>query len=98
MVFSSHIFLYYFLPLLLLIYYNLPYRSRNLFLTIANYAFYGWWNPWFLSLIFFSNVVNYYCGAIITAPRATERRWKWTLGVCIAVNLTLPGFFKYFMF
>lgn len=98
MVFSSHIFLYYFLPLLLLVYYNLPYRSRNLFLTVANYAFYGWWNPWFLLLMFFSTVVNYYCGKIIAAPLATDRSRKWTLAACIAVNLALLGFFKYFMF
>jgi len=97
MVFSSQIFLYYFLPLLLLIYYNLPYRSRNLFLTIANYVFYGWWNPWFLLLMFFSTVVNYHCGKLITAPRATAGSRKWTLGLCIAVNLALLGFFKYFM-
>lgn len=98
MVFSSHIFLYYFLPLLLLVYYNLPYRSRNLFLTIANYAFYGWWNPWFLLLMFFSTVVNYYCGRLITAPGAGAARRRWSLGLCIAVNLALLGFFKYFVF
>ena len=43
MVFTSHIFLFYFLPFCLLIYYVLPYRWRNLFLTVVSYIFYGWW-------------------------------------------------------
>jgi alginate O-acetyltransferase complex protein AlgI len=98
MVFSSHIFLYYFLPLLLVVYYNLPYRSRNLFLTIANYAFYGWWNPWFLLLMLFSTAVNYGCGKVIVSPKSGSHRRAWTLGACIAVDLALLGFFKYFMF
>jgi len=41
LVFTSHIFLFYYLPLVLLIYY-LP-RYRNGFLTIVSYLFYGWW-------------------------------------------------------
>ncbi len=98
MVFTSHIFIYYFLPLLLLVYYNLPYRGRNLFLTLMSYAFYGWWNPYFMLLMLFSTLVNYLCGKVISAPGATRRRRKTALVVSIVVNLGLLGFFKYFMF
>jgi alginate O-acetyltransferase complex protein AlgI len=62
MVFTSHIFVYYFLPLLLLVYYNLPHRWRNGFLTAMSYAFYGWWNPWFTTLMAATTLVNYWCG------------------------------------
>ena len=40
-------FLFYFLPLVLLVYFALP-RYRNAFLTVASYVFYGWWEPWFV--------------------------------------------------
>ena len=39
MVFSSHIFLCYFLPLALLLYYAMPQRGRNLVLTLLSYVF-----------------------------------------------------------
>ena len=98
MVFTSHIFVYYFLPLLLLVYYNLPYRWRNILLTLMSYAFYGWWNPSFMTLMFLSTAVNYLCGKVISRPGATMTRRKTALVVSIVVNLGLLGFFKYFMF
>ena len=49
MVFTTHIFVFYFLPLFLLVYFNLPYRWRNLWITVASYVFYGWWQPWFVA-------------------------------------------------
>ncbi len=73
MVFSSHIFLFYFLPVFLLIYFSLV-RMRvnlswiNLFVTIASYIFYGWFEPWFVLLMFASTVVDYGCGKAIARP------------------------------
>ncbi len=76
MVFTSHIFVYYFLPLLLLVYYNLPFRWRNAFLTVMSYIFYGWWNPWFTILMLSTTLVNYWCGKMIAARdvRPAQRR------------------------
>jgi hypothetical protein len=45
MVFSSHLFVFYFLPLSLLVYYLLPMRGKHISLTIFSYVFYGWANP-----------------------------------------------------
>ena len=98
MVFTSHIFIYYFLPLLLLVYYNLPYRGRNVFLTLMSYAFYGWWNPYFMSLMFFSTLVNYLCGKVISASEPGRGSRRTALVVSIVVNVGLLAFFKYFMF
>ena len=53
MGFSSHIFVFYFLPLVLLCYYALPGRGRNLLLALFSYFFYGWANPLFVVLLFF---------------------------------------------
>ncbi len=97
MVFTSHIFLFYFLPITLLVYYLLP-RGRNLFLLAASYIFYGWWNPWFVGLMFFATAVNYACGLVIAREAVGTPRRKHALVVSIVVSLGLLGFFKYFMF
>jgi alginate O-acetyltransferase complex protein AlgI len=96
MVFSSHIFLFYFLPLSLLLYYSLPVRARNLMLTMISYVFYGWSNPFFCLLMLFSTIVDYGCGLAIGKAREWQkRRKKWALVVSIITNLMLLGFFKY---
>jgi alginate O-acetyltransferase complex protein AlgI len=60
MVFTSQAFVFYFLPGVLLAYYLSG--RRNLALVGASYAFYGWWNPWFVLLMLFATVVNYAAG------------------------------------
>ena len=94
MVFSSHIFLFYFLPLSLLCYYCMPKRGKNVLLTGLSYLFYGWSNPLFTLLMFFSTVIDYYCGLVIGLARERKRR-KTALLVSICSNLSLLGFFKY---
>ncbi|QDU83952.1 Peptidoglycan O-acetyltransferase [Planctomycetes bacterium Pla163] len=98
MVFTSQIFLFYFLPLVLGVFYLLPVRGRNAFLTLCSYVFYGWWSPWFVALMLASTVIDWYCGIAITAPGASERQRKAGVFVSIAANLSLLGFFKYFVF
>ncbi len=110
MVFSSHLFVYYFLPLALGLYYVAPRRLRHLALTLLSYLFYGWANPAFVLLMFGSTVVDYVCGLTIAGgfgggrietlqpgtPRTHVQRWA--VAVSIATNLSLLGFFKYFNF
>jgi alginate O-acetyltransferase complex protein AlgI len=62
MVFSSHIFLFYFLPLTLCIYYLLPFRARAALIALASYVFYGWANPIWAIIMFFGSSVDYLCG------------------------------------
>ena len=98
MVFSSHVFLFYFLPLCLLGYQLTPVRWRNAYLTLASYVFYGWWHPWFVSLMLFSTCVDYGCGKMITAPGATAAKRKTGVWISMVTNLSLLGFFKYAVF
>ena len=98
MVFSSHIFVFYYLPLLLLIYYALPGRFRNGFLTLGSYIFYGWWEPWFVTLMWVSTAVDYGAGRIISAESSGPRKRKTALIVALTTNLGLLGVFKYAMF
>ena len=65
MVFSSHVFIYYFLPLTLLVYYLLPRRAKHLALTLLSYVFYGWANPAFVFVMLASTIVDYACGRTI---------------------------------
>jgi len=65
MVFSSHIFLFYFLPAALACYYALaraPQRWRNWVLIVTGYAFYGWAEPAFMPLMFFTPCASSFSG------------------------------------
>ncbi len=62
MVFSSHLFIFYFLPVALLVYYASPRKVRHLGLTLFSYLFYGWANPWFVLLMLGTTAVDYTVG------------------------------------
>jgi alginate O-acetyltransferase complex protein AlgI len=98
MVFTTHIFLFYFLPLFLAVYFLLPNGWRNLWLTVASYVFYGWWEPWFVFLMMFTTVLDYIWGKVITRPGATRGQQKFAVAACVVTNLSFLGFFKYYMF
>jgi alginate O-acetyltransferase complex protein AlgI len=111
MVFSSHLFIFYFLPLVLLLNYALPFRWLSLALTLAGYAFYGWANPAWVLLMLFSSYVDYFCGLALVKfsglpcdgpdlpllPRGGPRNrvQKLALTASIVCNLGILGFFKY---
>ncbi|MCC7374439.1 MAG: MBOAT family protein [Verrucomicrobiales bacterium] len=98
MVFTTHIFLFYFLPLFLAVYFSLPRRWRNLWITLASYVFYGWWEPWFVGLMLFTTVADFGWGRVITRPGATAGQRRLALLACIITNLGFLAFFKYYMF
>jgi alginate O-acetyltransferase complex protein AlgI len=113
MVFSSQIFIFYFLPLALAVYYGLPRRGRHLALTLLSYVFYGWANPLFVVLLLISTLINYVCGLKIAgerllagpassgrdgSDRPSVRHQKVWLAVSVAASLSILGFFKYFNF
>ena len=104
MVFGSYLFLFYFLPAALLLYYAAPRRARHLILTSVSYLFYGWANPLFVPLLLGSTIVDYVAGHVIASHPAPEsgavrpRVARLALGTSICSNVTLLGFFKYFNF
>ena len=65
MVFSSHVFLFYFLPVVLLAYHAMPKAGKHLLLTVLSYAFYGWANPAFMLLMWVSTLIDYVAGLVI---------------------------------
>lgn len=51
MVFTSHLFLFLFLPVFLITYYVMPFRARSGLILVFSYVFYGWWRPDFAALL-----------------------------------------------
>jgi alginate O-acetyltransferase complex protein AlgI len=98
MVFTTHIFVFYFLPLFLAVYFAFPRAWRNLWLTLASYVFYGWWEPWFVCLMLFTTVMDFLWGKVITRPGATPAQRKLAVAACVVTNLSFLAFFKYYMF
>ena len=110
MLFNSFAFAVFF-PLVFILYWSVFNKKsvgiRNLFLLIASYVFYGWWDYRFLSLIIFSSLLDFLIGKQLYkinqegASHKTDKvvlKKKILLGVSIAVNIGLLGFFKYFNF
>ena len=89
-----------FLPVVFIFYWfftNNNLRLQNLLIVAASYIFYGWWDWRFLSLIFFSTVVDYSMGILLSKEDSGTRR-KIYLWVSILINIGLLGFFKYYNF
>ncbi|TDO03389.1 MBOAT family O-acyltransferase [Sunxiuqinia elliptica] len=100
MLFNSIEFVLFF-PIVFLLYWGIfnrhSARTRNLFLLVISYLFYGWWDYRFLGLIILSSLVDYWCGnAIYRSSRQSAKRF-W-LVVSLSVNLGVLFFFKYYGF
>ncbi|PWJ71855.1 MULTISPECIES: MBOAT family protein [unclassified Fibrobacter] len=103
MVFSSQLFLFYFLPTFLVGYFVLlklgaRHSYLNFFITVFSYIFYGWLEPWLVFLMFGSTLVVYVSGKMISAEGASKFKRNLGLALAVGVNLGALGFFKYYMF
>ena len=96
MIFSTVTFLFYFLPLFLLIYFVLPFR--NTALLIASLIFYAWGEPENFGLLVISILLNYGFGLAIGKAKSQGRTGKPELILGIIVNLGGLTYFKYFNF
>lgn len=98
MLFNSIDFAVFF-PIVLTLYWifasNL--NLRNIFLLVASYFFYGWWDWRFLFLIFISSLVDYFVGRKLGEEENPKKR-KHLLFLSLAVNLGFLFYFKYFNF
>ena len=89
-----------FLPIVFTLYWfvaNKSLKLQNALIVVASYLFYGWWDWRFLSLIFFSTIVDYSVGVKLKTENNQSRR-KVLLWTSILVNLGFLGFFKYYNF
>ena len=65
MVFSSLLFLFVYLPVVLAIHYITPLKWRNLMLLVANLIFYGWGEPVYILIMFLSIAIDYTHGLLV---------------------------------
>ena len=101
MLFSSNIFVFIFLPIVLLIYYGILRRIaiRNIFLFAASLFFYAWGEPYFVLIMLLSIVVNYFFGIWVYAHQQKKQvKPKAALVLTIIFNLSLLFVFKYLGF
>jgi len=97
MVFSSILFMFRFLPIVLLLYFIAPKQIRNTILFIASLIFYAWGEPVYVVLMLFSTVVDYTHGLMVYKQKQKGEMGKakgWVISSMI-INLALLCFFKY---
>ena len=95
MLFSSIVFLFSFLPVVMILYYLLPVRFRNVILLLASLVFYAWGEPIYLFLMLLSILFNYFSGLDIARNLQDKRAAKRSLVFNLIINLAVLGFFKY---
>jgi alginate O-acetyltransferase complex protein AlgI len=93
MVFSSALFLIYFLPAFLIGYYLLPHKLRNLWLLTASVFFYTWGAPKFIFIVLGSIFADYFL--IKEMAQAEGMKKKWFIAVSLVMNIGLLAYFKY---
>ena len=97
MLFNSYLFIFLFLPVVLVGFYLVGGRGHHRlaisWLVVCSLFFYGWWNPAYLGLILGSILFNYAVGMLVSNLSTAYR--KWLLAAGVTANLCLLGYFKY---
>ena len=97
MLFSSITFLYYFLPLIIIFYFLVPFRFKNFVLLLFSLIFYSWGEPKYIILMILSIFCGYIEGLLI--QKSVEKKYsRWVLACSCCIHLGLLGYFKYFDF
>ena len=101
MLFSSHVFLFLFLPVVLFMYFFCPKRFlkiRNGILLVFSLVFYFYGEPKYIVLLLFSIVINYTFGMLIYFRQLHGKNGKDILIISIIANVAILVFFKYLAF
>ena len=101
MIFSSTIFLFIFLPAVLILNYLIPKKyiaAKNIVLLAASLLFYAWGEPKNVLLMLLSIAVNYICGRLLGKYEGNVKARRAVLIVSLVFNLGMLFFFKYFNF
>ncbi|MBE6648017.1 MAG: MBOAT family protein [Ruminococcaceae bacterium] len=104
MIFSSFIFLFFFLIITIGLYYVCPKRIRNLVLVVTSLVFYAWGEPIYVTIMLSSILFNWIIGILIHNSKERQKESaifqklkvdKVLIIICCIVNLGTLGFFKY---
>src|SRR5437868_14094998 len=69
-------------------------RLMNLWLMIASYTFYGWWNPYYLLLLFGTSAIDYLMVVLMERSQTQRTRKLWLI-ISLVSNFGFLGYFKY---
>jgi alginate O-acetyltransferase complex protein AlgI len=97
MVFSSSVFLFLFLPVVLAFYFLSPKKIKNLVLLIASLFFYAWGEVQYIWVLIISIIGNYFFG-IWVGKFLDEKKsinLKFVISAAVIFNLALLGYYKY---
>jgi len=67
-------------------------QAMNVWLLIASYTFYGWWNPWYLLLLFGTSAIDYWMVLLMDRKQSTRKLW---LIINLVSNFGFLAYFKY---
>ncbi|UED81856.1 MBOAT family protein [Lysinibacillus sp. CD3-6] len=95
MVFSSLLFLFVFLPIVLMLYYCSPRNIKNFILFIMSLIFYAWGEPVYIVIMLVSTLTDYCFGLLLDKPNMSSVKRKGIVLCSIIVNLMLLSYFKY---
>src|SRR6266849_7982547 len=93
MLFHTWVFFVFFsivYPVYLLVRRNNP--LMNIWLMIASYTFYGWWNPYYLLLLFGTSAIDYVMVLLMERSQKTRKLW---LIISLVSNFGFLRYFKY---
>lgn len=94
MLFSSITFLFYFIPIVILVYYMMPKRLRNGVLLFASLVFYAWGEPKYVLFMLFSVTQGYVAGRLVERYRGRMGA-RIALALSVVFSLGMLGYFKY---
>ena len=100
MLFNSYSFIFAYLPTTLLVFFAIGRQSTrlaSLWLTMASFVFYGWWNPRFIILLVLSIVFNFHIGKKLVELYLDSQIYKKNrvLSLGVTINLLLLVYYKY---
>lgn len=95
MVFSSIVFLYIFLPIMLLLYFIVPSKFKNAIMILASLVFFAWGEIRYIFIMLVLAVMDFVCGKQITKYQNNKKKKVIFLIINVVVNLGILFFFKY---
>ena len=101
MLFSSNLFVFAFLPIVLIVYYIINPKFRNIFLLIASLFFYAWGEPKFVIVMLFSILVNYMFALIVHSLQKSSKKKaliRLSIVLMLVINLGIMFIYKYLNF
>lgn len=97
MVFSSILFLFYFFPIVLVLYFASPKKFRNVILFVASLIFYAWGEPVYIILMLITITIGFFSGKLLDRflKSGQQKQAKLVVVLTIVIDLGILGFFKY---